>query len=164
MNSRIWCAQLKAAAAKEDERISDVEVNAVAVARLFEFPEDIFTKAEAAKALTVLDRGLERATQLRDGGLLGYRRRDVSVWVTIRRWMSSGAAVLVVDTQILRRHAAGAAVRLAARPKRATYRIKFHRRRSGRRAKRHDGGRGPGPNTARSFWTGQQRLPLGRRG
>ncbi len=54
-------------ASQPDDRLTDLRVHVVAVERLFEFPEDIFTKADAARAQTVLERGLERAELLRAG-------------------------------------------------------------------------------------------------
>ena len=64
---------LKAKSGEENERVADVEIHAKAVQRLMEFPEEILAQADVGKALTVLDRGLERGKQLRDG---------MSPWVT----------------------------------------------------------------------------------
>ncbi len=60
-------APVKAKRGEADPLVADVDVYLKAGRFLLEFPQTFFTQAGIDQAMTVLDRGIERARQLRDG-------------------------------------------------------------------------------------------------
>ena len=65
---------------------ADVEIYYEAARWKMAYPEEFFRQRSVADTLSVLDKGLERAAQLKEANRPGQHRKDAWFAVTARRW------------------------------------------------------------------------------